>query len=331
MGALRALITGSVLAGSACAHAGELSFELIGAGHVATEHERIEGPIGGLSGLAFDQRTGHWIAVTDSKAACRALELRIDFVGARLDVEPLHAIDLPCGVTDAEAIAISPDDGAWYIGFEQPASVARFDPASGECSLLALPPDVVAQVRPNRSFENVAIIPGPGGPELWVAVENALLTDGQEANDESGTPCRVMVIDARTGELKHQAIYLTEPRRPAILEIGSFNSLADAIGLPDGRVLFMERGFALPRGAYVVLFECAGPADRRAPFGHLIKSPVADLHDLGVPLLFNIEAMALGPELDDGGRLMILMSDDNFGATGELGTQVIALRVRGIE
>ena len=54
------------------------------------------------------------------------------------------------------------------------------------------------------------------------------------------------------------------------------------------------------------------------------KELLLDLSDLGI-VIDNIEALSLGPVLEDGRQTLIIASDDNFSAFGPQASQFIAL------
>jgi hypothetical protein len=56
------------------------------------------------------------------------------------------------------------------------------------------------------------------------------------------------------------------------------------------------------------------------------KELVADMADLGLSTVDNVEGMTWGPKLRTGERTLLLVSDDNFSATQV--TQVVALAIR---
>lgn len=60
-------------------------------------------------------------------------------------------------------------------------------------------------------------------------------------------------------------------------------------------------------------------------FAPLTKKLVLDLNTLGLPKLDNVEGMAWGPKLQNGHDSLILVSDNNFGASQV--TQLLAFDV----
>ena len=103
------------------------------------------------------------------------------------------------------------------------------------------------------------------------------------------------------------------------------NGLVEVLPLNNEFMLSMERSFsvgapgtgntiklydvALPGADDVNGFDSLADAARRHQGGE--KTLLLDLDDLGIPL-DNIEGMTFGPNLPDGRRSLVLVSDNNF-------------------
>ncbi|TVQ77335.1 MAG: esterase-like activity of phytase family protein [Phycisphaeraceae bacterium] len=308
---------------------------------IPSEHDAL-GTIGGLSGLTW---TGeHFVAVSDHNERPMLYELALSLSpgvrggdrGYDLDVTVMREIHLDHPAADAEAIVYDPNTGAWYIGYELPATVARLgsDPIT-----FPLPDDVREGVRPNRSFESVTLRPNPhfGRPtELWAATETAITSDGEEATEAEGTLCRVLVWNPRTARLLRQYSYRTDPRPGGIPLRHSINSLVEFTTLPDGRLLALERSLTAPAGYGGRIFLIPGDSFEKseAPFPVLSKRLLYDLSEVPLISIGNIEGMVVGPPISEltndprePGRLLLLIADDNFGRDIQRGSRVIALRI----
>ena len=346
--------------------------EILATAQIPSEVEGV-GTVGGLSGLMtagwLGASSADFLAVSDNDKKPMLFRLHIDLkkdVGGEagagayaLAVRVDLPVDIVCDSTDAESLAgVRPADEAGrnfalLIGFEKPPSVKGFAARSlldGAKTLeyrggaLPIPDDVVRDGRPNRAIESLAWVGQGedwgstlGDDTLWVAMEAALTTDGPEATPAAGTLSRVMIFDSTLTRLERQAFYETEPS-PTPLVPGSFaiNSLSELCGLPDGRVLALERSMALPRGYNVTLFILDGTAEDREGLALpvLNKQRVGDLRSMGLLLMGNLEGMALGPSIasltgdaSETGRLLLMVADDNFGRDGQVGSQVVVLRL----
>lgn len=302
-------------------------------------------PVGGLSGLAYDG--GRWWAVCDDAKSPRVYELAIDvnIADARVNTRVVRVADLPFGWRDAEAIA-SDGVGGFVVGYEAPVSAIRVDRGFAFRQEFKPGERIGTRARPNRGFEAVAVRAGAGGrAEVWAVTETAIRGDGEPATFKHAALCRVVVWDRDSGEALREHAYETL-RAPHGLDfpgpLAPNNTVVALEALPDGRLLVMERSNALPRGydaTIRLITPDRGERDVRAvdsfadvsreELGALRVRTIAALSDLGAANVGNLEGMSLGPILDDerGGRLLLLIADDNFGADSQRGSAIVALRM----
>lgn len=295
--------------------------------------------LGGLSDLTFAD--GRWFAITDNLHEPRLVELKVEVDAAAGRVEAgiagWSAID--AGAGDGESLAWL-GEGRFAAGFEAPGALAFIDEQGHLLGRPALPAEITGSMRANRQLEALAVREGADDRhELWVGIETALTIDGPEASSQEGALCRVLVVDPTTGAALRQNAYRTLPA-PVGLVGPVFNSLVSFAALPDGRVLALERsleliggyGIALrivtPTGAETDVKGMANLADDES----IVPLPTTTIFERrGLNTLGpgNVEGVAIGPEIEDevGGRLLLLVSDDNFGREGERGVLVIAMRL----
>ncbi|PPK68075.1 hypothetical protein CLV40_106308 [Actinokineospora auranticolor] len=170
-------------------------------------------------------------------------------------------------------------------------------------------------------------------------VEGPLLQDGPEATPEHGALSRI-VVQTREGRQLAQYAYPQEPVFAKPVPATGFattgvTAILAVDPLDPSRFLVLERSFVTGVGnkVRVYLVETAGASnvanrDLADATGvrPVRKRLVADLADLGLSTLDNIEGMTWGPTLRGGERTLLLVSDDNFAATQV--TQLVALGVR---
>jgi len=245
------------------------------------------------------------------------------------------------GALDPEGLAIT-EDGSFYFSSEGDAN-ALVAPLVGTLSAFgtltgSLPvsgdylpaANQASGIRNNLAFEALTL--SPDGQRLFVGTENALYQDGPAADLYTGSPSRVVEYDTATGRPVAEYTYRTEPVQDAPSPAGAFanNGLVELLALDDqGTLLALERSFStgVP-GNDIRLFlarpDSAGAdATGRVP---LRKELVLDFDHLGITV-DNVEGMTFGPELPDGRRTLVLVSDDNFSETQV--TQFLAFAVDG--
>ena len=315
-----------------------------------------------LSGIVWlgDDR---YLAVGDAHAALHRLTIRVDpRTGAVLSAETSDAMPLrdesgsripePAMAEDREAIALDPGRGEVWIANEQTLadksqpSIEGYHLADGRrIGLVRCDSDsllgVFAHTRPNRDFESLAR--APDGSGYWTANEDALAIDGPATSGSASGAVRLQRLDAemRPGA---QFAYRVDPwtasiRSPMLLAGREVSGLSELVALPGGRLLALERAFSGDaRGnanlrSRLYLVDPAGATDvSREPLrsGLAGKSYVPARKALlwqenwGLTNS-NFEGMTLGPALEDGSRLLVLIADNNAGT----GQAVFTIRLLG--
>ena len=309
--------------------------------------------IGGLSGIAYDPASGAFLANSDDRSPqARFYTIRLDLSDGALSdgdvrytgVQTLADPDgqpFATGALDPESIRIAPD-GSLYLSSEGDASqlispaVLKLAQSGMQTGSLPIPGDFAptadgsSGIRNNLAFESLAFT--PDGKHLFVGTENALYQDGPAADLYTGSPSRVTEYDVATGQVAAEYTYRTEPVQDAPSPAGSFatNGLVELLALDNkGTLLALERSFSTGVPGNDIRLFLAHPdpngadAIGRTP---LLKDLVLDFDDIGVPL-DNIEGMTFGPDLPDGRRTLVFVSDDNFSDTQI--TQFLAFAVGG--
>ncbi len=339
------LALGLILGSLESASAAELGLRLL-AETTLPGDLKVDGTlVGGLSGLAYDPGCDLFYAISDDRGRFgppRFYTLSLGFDGATVKVEVLASTALKGadgevfdrGDLDPEALALHPA-GSLFVGSEGvphrgiPPLVGRFSLDGRILEEVPLPSHYLPDdnggrgVRDNLGFEGVALT--PAGDRLVVAAENALLQDGPAADLGRGSPARILVIDVATGDAVAEYLYEVEqvPDEPRPTSAFRTNGVSEILAIDDHRLLVIERSFSAGVGnrvrLYLVNLEGAtniqgieslarSGGQRPRPAAKIL---VADLGDLGIAP-DNIEGMALGPALDDGGRLLVMVADNNF-------------------
>jgi len=318
--------------------------------------------VGGLSGLTYDPGCDLYYVVSDDRGRYgppRFFTLTVSRAGNAATIEVLDATTLrnleggllARGEVDPEALVLGPDgmllissEGAPHRGV-QPL-IARFTLDGRMLGGIPLPERYLASadgargVRDNLAFEGLAL--APAGDRLFAIVENALIQDGPAADLGQGSPARLLVMDLATGDRVAEYVYEVGPvpDEPEPASAFRTNGVSEILAIDDHRLLAVERSFSAGVGNRVRLYlvdldgatnieeidSLAGNLGKRPR--PVAKIPIADLSDLGITP-DNIEAMALGPALDDGRRLLVMVADNNFQPSVQT-NQVLLFALAGV-
>jgi hypothetical protein len=181
--------------------------------------------------------------------------------------------------------------------------------------------------RSNGSFEGMSIT--PGGKYVFTASEEPLYEDGpRAAAGVAGATIRLLKYDRATRQPVGQFAYKIDAVHAAPVPSTQFqlNGVVEVLALTETKLLAMERSFAV--GATpdykVKIYEIdLGSATDVSSLAALTgtnytpvtKRLVLDLATTGINRVDNLEGMTFGPKLANGHYSLVMVSDDNFGAT----------------
>jgi hypothetical protein len=182
--------------------------------------------------------------------------------------------------------------------------------------------------RHNLSFEGLSFTPAHDA--LWLGMETALYEDGPIATVEAGSIARFTKFDL-AGKVVAQYAYPLDAIQSKPAGKNGDNGVSEILALDAGRLLVIERsGVEDGDGTwtmYIRLYEAdaAGATDvsgMRALSGANYKpmrkrlildlSKMPELGSNALPFIDNIEGVSFGPNLADGNRSLVLVSDNNF-------------------
>jgi hypothetical protein len=310
--------------------------------------------LGGLSSIAYDDKRDVFYSISDDPSQfspARFYTLHLDVSDGTLDDGDVEFLDVttlqdapgepfaPFSL-DPEGLTLTKDDEL-IVTSEGIANqlidpfVRRFGLDGSPIGALAMPdiflPDSppTRGVRQNLGFESAGM--SRSGWFLFAGTEAALVQDGPAATISAGSPARLLRYNLRNGRLDRQYVYWTDPIAEPPVPAGSFavNGLVEVLPLNNNRLLTMERSFSVGAPGTgntikiysVSLFKadnvngCDSLAGELDDIRAARKSLLLDLDELGIPL-DNIEGMAFGPDLPDGRRSLLLVSDNNFSPAG---------------
>lgn len=280
-----------------------------------------------LSGTWFEPKTGALLAVSDRAPRLVRLTPSGDH-RAWTVAEAMPLTGRPEASWDAEGLA---RDGEAFVVVTHESSpiVERFSAEGAWVSAVPIPPRFSKQssVLGNKGLESLTVT--PSGKFLFTANESALASDGDAATKTAGTRVRILRRDLQTGATEERA-YLTEPLGAGSATATADMGVSEIAAVDDDTLLVLERGYQRGYGNTVRIFvvaygssaDVSAVAALDATTPTLKKRLLVDLASLphdGVvhpstqpnPILDNYEALAVGPELGDGRRLLFVTSDDN--------------------
>jgi len=278
-----------------------------------------------MSGITRVSNDVYW-AVTDHPAVVWELSLPVDPCTGKPAGCRLSRLFEPERAFDVEGIAFDPLDGSVWLADEEDATVKRYDPRSGRLTGEAALPPAMKGFVVDSGLESLAI--GGGGLEMWTCTEEALVKDGPRSTKTAGTDVRLTKLSRKSAgspwSVCGQWIYRTDPLAGGPWYMSSRgrkkdcsrSGVSELCVLEDGTLLVLEREFSvvlIPRircRIYEVDLhaecEVSGvaslkglPEERRARKKLLYETSGFAMY----------EGICPGPELADGSRLLVLVSD----------------------
>ncbi|MCC3405165.1 MAG: esterase-like activity of phytase family protein [Microcoleus sp. PH2017_10_PVI_O_A] len=316
--------------------------------------------IGGLSAITYDADKQVYYAISDdrsSKAPARFYSLKINLASGKLEKEKIeftgvttlldeNGKSFPELSLDPEGIAFT--GKSVFVSSEgdvdrQIAPFIKEFSLDGKLLKTLLIPDLFLPdakgtkgIRNNLAFESLTLT--GDRKYLFTATENATVQDGAVTSLEKGSPCRILRYDAVSGNPDASFLYITEALPAGANPVGKLtsNGLVDLLAIDDKRLISLERAFSLETGTTIRIFEISlEKADRIEAIASLKslisevspaqKRLLLDLETLKIPL-DNIEGLTFGPDLADGSRGLILVSDNNFSPLQE--TQILGFQIK---
>lgn len=297
---------------------------------------------GSISGLVRDAQSGDWVGVIDDRDGTRVAWISIQFAQGQLDVTPTRLMALTAGPgvpvstatqADLEAIAALPG-GTFVMGEEghrtkaggvwQPV-ILHVTRDGVVTDLIQYPKKFQLQdgargLRDNQGFESLTRTPNG---HLIAGLEQPLIEDGATTSFDRGGRGRLIefVPDGTSWRAGREWAYAINPT-PRVEEFDAIcqdgeNGLVDLLALSDTMLLSMERAClqdpATGRVASTILiFAVNLEGDQAQKTAILDVSTLVDRLSPALAHLENFEALAFGPPSPNGGRTLLVVSDDNF-------------------
>lgn len=335
---------------------GELT--VLGTATLPTGFQFAETEVGGLSGITYNAGRDLFYAVSDSRGdngPARFYTLKLHWNSEPLKLDSIEVVGVtflvdaegqsfPVGSLDPEGIAFA-ENHLWIssegnVERSHPPFVKQFSLQGREVAELPMPNKFFAGdrnigIRNNLALESLTLTPDQN--TLFTATENALIQDGPEADENRGSPSRILRYNLAAAEPEGEFFYETESVVASSIISGGFriNGLVDLLALSDTRLLALERSFALGTGNTIRLFEVSLAAATDIASVDSLKNHIGDVSPASKTLLLsfntlglavdNVEGLTFGPILPDGRRSLIFVADNNFNPLQQ--TQVIAFAI----
>lgn len=315
-------------------------------------------PLGGLSGCAYDENQKRFYAISDDRserAPARIFEFEIN-LEPEVKISPKNVLLLTDEKgnhfakrkVDFEALVLL-ENGNFLLSSEGngdlrprlPPEFMLFDSMGKRLSSWSLPSYLVPEqkskqllgVRNNLAFEAFSKIPNT--QKLLAISEQALIQDGPETGNDTRSPSRVLVFEAkgdyRDAKVVQSYVYQTDSFFDILNEptVKGDSGVSETLALNEKEFIVLERSF-FPSilKTRIRLFKAQIQATstdvsqyeslKDVKYIPVKKELLVDLNDY-LPLLDksyssldNIESMCWGPRFKNGKRSLILVSDNNF-------------------
>lgn len=321
---------------------------------------------GGVSGIALDPVSRQLLGVSDDRNVNRVFVFRVrgEDASFRAELRAYFPLDGLTKALNPEGIAIMrsgrilvASEGVLVNEPRVPPAIALFKrPAEyiGELTVpdRFLPPlqgPLTSGGRDNANFESLTL--APDEQHLFTATEAPLAQDDDPASMTRGALIRILEFRAGGDSFapaREFAYPIDAAPKPPFTPRLSMNGVVELLALSASELLVLERSYAdqsgqgSPKLNRVRIYRAplSGATDvssipslRQARGVQPIrKALLLDLDTVAglVPelaTLENFEGMAFGPPLADGGRSLLLVSDDNFRSTQR--TAFLQFRIRG--
>lgn len=320
----------------------------------------VEGTeVGGLSGIDFYD--GNIFLVSDHPGNPRFYKAELKLEKGEIDsIIFSEVIELKTKTSpfknmhlDMEGFTYDPEIDAFFVSSEgsvnneKDPALFSITPEGKFVDSFAIPDYFLAEneegPRNNGVFEGLS--PAFDKEGIWIATELPLKSDGPKAKlYPTKSPVRITLFDKETKQAVKQFPYMLGRVRKIPWLYFAINGVSDILEYAPEKFLVVERGFAAGHGShgntiriYDVDADLATNTLKKknlkvAFYNPAQKELVFDLKwiekYLEKGIIDNIEGIAFGPELENGSKSIILISDNNFNSLGEQINQVILMEFK---
>ena len=225
---------------------------------------------------------------------------------------------------DQEGIAFLPQQQTIVISGEADNAIKEYNLDGKPTMRQAEVPPVFSKARPNYSLESLSY--NPKTKLLWTCNESTLNGDGEAATSVNGVRNRIRIqsFDSALQPLQQYAYLMDAPEATQATDLYGMG-VSELTALDDGSLLVLEREFFTPPmrlGAFVsnkiyrvfpkssTAVDPAAPLTDNSPW--MKKELLTSWHThlrLFNHSIANYEGMCLGPKLENGAQVLLLVSD----------------------
>lgn len=218
---------------------------------------------------------------------------------------------------DTEGIVFVPSDSSLFVSGEADNEVLEYNMQGRRTGRRLNVPPYMKNAQRNRGLEALAYHFPTG--TFWTTTENALPADVLSGNDGAQL-LRLLSFDKHMNQTS-QYIYKTDGwnvKKKGKLHLLGVSALT---ALDDGRLLVLEREIFMGKRKIGSWVKCniymVEPAKTHETSGTISPQPLTKTHLCGWKTRMNLlhqdfanyEGMCLGPRLDDGRQVLILVAD----------------------
>jgi hypothetical protein len=276
--------------------------------------------LGGIAWVSNDT----YIAVTDWNSVIWELTLPHNPKTGRILSCELKRLCSPVMAVDVEALALDPLNGSVWLADERAGTIRQYSRFSGKALAGNVElPDSLKKFRIDSGFESLSI--SADGLSMWTCTEEALKPDGTRATRKGGTDVRLTQFRRKSARdcwmMSGQWVYHTDsvaggPWYSKKKKDLSRSGISELCVLEDGTVLVLEREFSvvlIPRLRCRIyetdMVSAKNVMSQKNLLGLKAEERVKKkllYENTGFSMY---EGMCLGPRLQDGSRMLVLVSD----------------------
>lgn len=295
-------------------------------------------PAGGYSGITWLGDTLYAVVSDNLKQdGFFRFSIQLDSLGDITSARCIDFVDAGMPGRDSEGVAWCKNRGTLFVSGEKDNEVKELSLAGKATGKKLNLPEIVATATKNYGLE--ALSYNAETHRFWTTTESTLPEDGPQATATNGVENKLRLLAFNDSlHLVEQYWYVMD-KPIAEAEPQNFaHGVCALAAMDDGRLLVMEREFAVPEakiGAYVnskiymVKPTPCSSTDKKSPCSPPLKKELLAAWSTAIGLLdFNIanyEGMCLGPKLKNGGQVVILIADSQNQYAGILQDYVKSL------